>query len=223
MDGMTLLAEAQEAGLTVLADGDRLVVRGPKSAEKLARRLLQNKAQVMAALNDAPAGGGPEPAAGRPDATPGVVDKEMTTVAGEEMTTVASEMGTPPTDNTLPDSPFADWLLRPDTHARLRLGAVRPAGGGPLVGEGCFRGLTRAACTLPGVRQPGVVGDLGGHLAVSALRPAHYDNSAVGTGHDNPSPARQGRAAWRGGNVGRLEKADRSLLMLGLDGLSSKV
>ena len=33
MDGLTLLAEAGAAGLTILADGDRLVIRGPKSAD----------------------------------------------------------------------------------------------------------------------------------------------------------------------------------------------
>ena len=65
MDGLTLLQDAAAAGLTVLADGDRLVVRGPRSAEPVARRLLENKADVMAALAGLPSGdpaGGAEPA-----------------------------------------------------------------------------------------------------------------------------------------------------------------
>ena len=50
MDGMTLVSEARSAGLIVLADGDRLVVRGPRSAAAMARRLLEHKAEVMRAL-----------------------------------------------------------------------------------------------------------------------------------------------------------------------------
>ena len=50
MDGLTMLSEARAAGLIVMADGDRLVIRGPRSADTIARRLLANKAVVMAAL-----------------------------------------------------------------------------------------------------------------------------------------------------------------------------
>lgn len=50
MDGLTLLSDAAAAGLTVRADGDRLVIRGPRKAEPLARRLLEHKRQVIAAL-----------------------------------------------------------------------------------------------------------------------------------------------------------------------------
>ncbi len=50
MDGLTLLKEAKSAGLDVLADGDRLVIRGPRSAEAIARRLLAHKPDVMDAL-----------------------------------------------------------------------------------------------------------------------------------------------------------------------------
>ena len=50
MDGLTLLQEASAAGLTVLADGDRLAIRGPRSADAIARRLLAEKPAVMAAL-----------------------------------------------------------------------------------------------------------------------------------------------------------------------------
>lgn len=38
MDGLTLLAEARAAGLEVRAEGDRLVIRGPRKAEALAKR-----------------------------------------------------------------------------------------------------------------------------------------------------------------------------------------
>ena len=50
MDGLTLLAEARGQGLEVRAQGDRLIVRGPRSAEALARSLLDHKAEVLAEL-----------------------------------------------------------------------------------------------------------------------------------------------------------------------------
>ena len=50
MDSLTLLERAQEAGLAVRADGDKLVIRGPKRAEPLALLLIQRKPEVMAAL-----------------------------------------------------------------------------------------------------------------------------------------------------------------------------
>ena len=50
MDGLTLLSEGRAAGLTVIADGDRLVIRGPKSADAVARRLLAHKAVILALL-----------------------------------------------------------------------------------------------------------------------------------------------------------------------------
>jgi hypothetical protein len=50
MDGITLLQDAQAAGLEVQADGDRLVIRGPKTADPIARRLLRFKALVLAAI-----------------------------------------------------------------------------------------------------------------------------------------------------------------------------
>lgn len=55
MDGLSLLAEARRAGLSVHVEGDKLVVRGPKVAAPIAQRLLANKAQVMAALSSGPA------------------------------------------------------------------------------------------------------------------------------------------------------------------------
>lgn len=61
MDGVALLSEARDAGLDVLADGERLVVRGPRRAEPVARMLLDHKADVLAALrigNDGEIGNG---------------------------------------------------------------------------------------------------------------------------------------------------------------------
>jgi hypothetical protein len=46
------------------ADGDQIVVRGPKRAEALARELLARKVEVLAILDAAPGGGlgdGPSP------------------------------------------------------------------------------------------------------------------------------------------------------------------
>jgi hypothetical protein len=51
----TLLEQAQAAGLEVRADGDRLVVHGPQSAEALARQLLAHKADLMRLLSAPPA------------------------------------------------------------------------------------------------------------------------------------------------------------------------
>ena len=50
MDALTLLEEAREVGLEVRADGTKLVVRGPRSAEAVAQRLLSHKAAVLSAL-----------------------------------------------------------------------------------------------------------------------------------------------------------------------------
>ena len=55
MGGMTLLDEAHAAGLAVIIDGDKLVVRGPRRAEPIARELLANKREVMAVLATAEA------------------------------------------------------------------------------------------------------------------------------------------------------------------------
>jgi hypothetical protein len=57
MDGLTLLRRAHEAGLAVVAEGDRLVIRGPKRAERVAQLLIEHKPEVLAAL--APAGRSP--------------------------------------------------------------------------------------------------------------------------------------------------------------------
>jgi len=50
MDGLALLDEARAVGLTVTADGDRLVIRGPRTAAAIADRLVGAKPAVIAAL-----------------------------------------------------------------------------------------------------------------------------------------------------------------------------
>jgi hypothetical protein len=46
-----LIDQARRAGLTVHLDGTQLVVRGPKSQEELARRLLANKLRLYDVLS----------------------------------------------------------------------------------------------------------------------------------------------------------------------------
>jgi hypothetical protein len=50
MDGLTLLRRAHHAGLAVVAEGDKLVIRGPKRAEPVVRLLIEHKPDVLAAL-----------------------------------------------------------------------------------------------------------------------------------------------------------------------------
>jgi hypothetical protein len=50
MDAMSLLTKARRQGLDVRTNGDKLVVRGPRSAEKLALQLLDHKAELMPLL-----------------------------------------------------------------------------------------------------------------------------------------------------------------------------
>ena len=50
MDGVSLLRRAGEAGLRVAAEGSKLVIRGPRRAEPVARLLLAHKPAVIAAL-----------------------------------------------------------------------------------------------------------------------------------------------------------------------------
>ena len=53
MDGLTLLKEARAEGLRVSADGDRLVIRGPRRADAVARGLLFHKTDVLVSLEAA--------------------------------------------------------------------------------------------------------------------------------------------------------------------------
>jgi hypothetical protein len=55
MDGLTLLRRAHDAGLAVAAECDKLVIRGPKRAEPVARLLIEHKLEVLAALSNDPA------------------------------------------------------------------------------------------------------------------------------------------------------------------------
>lgn len=52
MDGLTLLDQARRAGLSVVAEGDRLRIRGRRQAEHLALSLIANKVAVLAVLAD---------------------------------------------------------------------------------------------------------------------------------------------------------------------------
>ena len=71
MDGLMLLRRARDAGLAVTAEGDKLVIRGPKRAEPVALLLIEHKPKVLAALVPAERAaqrwrdccGGPGPAA----------------------------------------------------------------------------------------------------------------------------------------------------------------
>lgn len=58
-----LLEEARRAGLRVAPDGDRLVIRGPKTAERLARALLEHKREVLSLLPRDPSEAPREPRA----------------------------------------------------------------------------------------------------------------------------------------------------------------
>jgi len=51
MDCLKLLTEAQQAGLKVAAEGDRLVIRGPKSAGHIAEALISRKQEIMDLLS----------------------------------------------------------------------------------------------------------------------------------------------------------------------------
>lgn len=50
MDALTLIRQAEAAGLTLEAQGDKMIVRGPKSAEPIVRRLAEHKPAILQAL-----------------------------------------------------------------------------------------------------------------------------------------------------------------------------
>ena len=52
MDALTLLRKASEAGLEVRADGERLVVRGPRRHEDLARHVLDRQDIMLFILRE---------------------------------------------------------------------------------------------------------------------------------------------------------------------------
>ena len=51
MEGLKLLEEARSVGLSVRVEGGELIIRGPRSADAVAHRLLANKAEVVACFN----------------------------------------------------------------------------------------------------------------------------------------------------------------------------
>ncbi len=51
MDGVALLKQAASVGLSVRADGDKLVIRGPRKAEQVVRLLTEHKPAVLATIN----------------------------------------------------------------------------------------------------------------------------------------------------------------------------
>lgn len=50
MDGVILLQQAETAGLVVDAQGDRLVIRGARSAQSIAQMLIAHKTSVLDAI-----------------------------------------------------------------------------------------------------------------------------------------------------------------------------
>ena len=50
MDCIELLKRAEQAGLKVTQEGDRLKIRGPRSASAIAEELVANKDAVLEAL-----------------------------------------------------------------------------------------------------------------------------------------------------------------------------
>jgi hypothetical protein len=54
MDGLNLLRRARNAGLRLEAAGDKLVIRGPTSAEPVVKLLAEHKLEVLAALAATP-------------------------------------------------------------------------------------------------------------------------------------------------------------------------
>lgn len=52
MDSLKLLKQAEEAGLKVSYDGDKLRIRGPKTAESIAKALSQNKVDIIEILSN---------------------------------------------------------------------------------------------------------------------------------------------------------------------------
>ena len=51
MEGLDLLEQAQAAGLSVRAEGDKLSIRGPRCAEMLAKELLEHKVEIINLLS----------------------------------------------------------------------------------------------------------------------------------------------------------------------------
>jgi hypothetical protein len=52
MGALKLIEEARSAGLKLRVDGDRLVIRGPRSAEPIAKALLDRKKEILPFLQE---------------------------------------------------------------------------------------------------------------------------------------------------------------------------
>ena len=52
MDSLALLIKARAAGFQMRAEGERLIVRGPKRLAALAQELLRHKAKVLDLLEE---------------------------------------------------------------------------------------------------------------------------------------------------------------------------
>lgn len=50
MDALILLREAEDAGLSVEVQGDKLIVQGPRAAEPIVHRLAEHKRLILRAL-----------------------------------------------------------------------------------------------------------------------------------------------------------------------------
>jgi hypothetical protein len=71
VDSLKLLSDARRAGLTVRAEGDRLIVRGPAALADLAKQIISRKADVMDALAIEAPQTSPARLSGRCEATKG--------------------------------------------------------------------------------------------------------------------------------------------------------
>ena len=90
MDGLALLREARAAGLSVVIEGDRLRVRGPKSAGDVAARLLAAKPAVLAAL------GGAADAGDRVDPVVEETARNIAALTPAELAAYRAELVAPP-------------------------------------------------------------------------------------------------------------------------------
>jgi hypothetical protein len=93
MEGLILLAEARNAGLTVQIDGSELVIKGPRRAAAVAKKLLRQKAAVVAALT---------------------IDQTAKDISARQAATaqcppVTTEVGEEPTRITLAGEAFEVW------------------------------------------------------------------------------------------------------------------
>src|SRR4051794_35687153 len=82
MDGMTLLTTARAASLDVHAEGDRLVIHGPKRGEALAQALIARKAEVLRLLRAEGQDDPPPPATRQAEGKPPEIDDPYARLEG---------------------------------------------------------------------------------------------------------------------------------------------